>query len=29
MVRAIALDFDTRLLAPLPMAPGNVAWMLY
>jgi len=29
MVRAIAPGFDTRLLAPLPMAPGNVAWMLY
>lgn len=29
MVRAIAPDFDICLLAPLPTAPGNVAWMLY
>ena len=29
MVRAIAPDYDVRRLDALPIAPGNVAWMLY
>ena len=29
MVRAIVPGFDIHRLAPLPMAPGSVAWMLY